>query len=198
ADIESLAGSEEAAIRIGPINQAGLPIGRAEQCSGVPCAVIGGVTHQLKAQLVVSHLAEDVVITLRNEVIELVDATVAGKRQDALFREQIVELKFAQFYVHPRAAKQIVEARHYCLKMEGSCVVGGGEHVEGKVFLQRAASMEVKAGDIEARGCNALFRRTSRGGVHCDFTGAHPMPDRQDAEGDGPVRWVLPNRSVSI
>ena len=53
------------------------------------------MTHKLEAQLVVAHLAKDVVIANRNEVIELVDATVAGERQDALFREQIIEFELA-------------------------------------------------------------------------------------------------------
>ena len=61
--------------------------------------------HHLKAELVVAHLAEDVAIANRNEVIELVDTAITGKGQDALFGKQVVEFELAQLDVEPGAAE---------------------------------------------------------------------------------------------
>ena len=72
---------------------------RTQQRRRIPRTVIVGVAHDFSAKLVVTHLAENVAIAKRDEVIELIDPTVAGKGQNALFGEQIVELKLAQLDV---------------------------------------------------------------------------------------------------
>jgi len=59
--------------------QADVAVSRTQQCRRIAGAIVEGVAHQLNTQLVVAHLAEDVAITHWSEVIELVDAAVAGQ-----------------------------------------------------------------------------------------------------------------------
>src|SRR6202035_3466573 len=132
AGIESLAGGKESGRGIA-IGQAGRAIICAEKRDGIARPIIERVPHQLGAELVVSHFTPDVAVALRTEVVELVDATVSRESEDALLREQIVELELAQLYVKPRAAEEIVETRHDGFKVKRGGIVRRRKHVEREV-----------------------------------------------------------------
>src|ERR1035437_245923 len=198
AGVKCLTGGEEPGIRVGAVGQADLAVVRTEQRRRVPSAIIVGMPHHLDAELVVAHLSEGIAITNRNEVVELVDATVAGERQDALFREQVVEFKLTELDVQPCAAKQVIQPSHDGFKMKGGGGIGGREHVEGKVFLQRAAGVEVEAAEIETRRSDPLLYLAAAAAVDGLFALADSMPDGNDAERDRPVSRILPDWRVAI
>src|ERR1700686_4818097 len=147
--------------------------------------------HYFDAQLVASNLPKDVAVTLRHEVIELVDAAIGRKRQNTFLGKKVVEFELAQLYVQPRAAKDVVEARHDGFKVEGGGSIGRREDIEGNILFQSAASVEVEAADIEARRGDPLLD-LAVAAVDDLFALADPMPDRKDAEGDWPVSRILP------
>src|SRR5271168_2362960 len=95
ANIESLTGGDERRVGLLAVWQPYLAVVRAQQRNGIAGSVVDGVSEDFDAELVVSYLPEDVAVACRYEVIELVDATVASQRQDALFREEIVEFELA-------------------------------------------------------------------------------------------------------
>src|ERR1700730_275960 len=162
--IECLAGSNERRISVA-VGQANLAVLRTEERDGIARAIIPGVAHQLGAELIVSHLPEDVPVALRPEVIELVDTAVSGEGQDAFFGKQIVQFELSELDIEPRAAEQIVEPAHYRFKVKRGCVVGRGQHVEREVLLQCAARVEVEAAQVKAGRRNALNRRTRHDGA---------------------------------
>src|SRR5208337_3442849 len=100
------------------VGQAHRAVARAQQSRGVAGAIVVGVAHHFEPELVVAHLSEDIAVPLRDEVVELIDAAVSSEREDALFREEIVELELAQLYVKPRAAKQVIEPGHDGFKVK--------------------------------------------------------------------------------
>src|SRR5260370_14487370 len=198
ARIDGLAGSEESGVGIA-VGQAGRAIIRTEKREGITSTIIPGVPHQLGTELVVSHFAPDVSVTLRTEVIELVDATVTGQGQDALVVKQIVKFELTQLYVKPGAAEQIVEPRHYCFEVKRGGIIRRWKHIEREVLFQRAAGVEVETAYIKAGSGNPGDRRIGSGsGVNQDLASAHPVPNRQDAEGDRPVSGILPDRGVAV
>src|ERR1700733_1075641 len=85
AGIKSLAPGKEPGIGVGSGRQVHVAITRAEKCARVAGTVVRAVAHHFQTELVVAHLAEDVAIAHRDEVVELVDAAVPSKGQDALF-----------------------------------------------------------------------------------------------------------------
>ena len=86
----------------------------------------------------------------RDEVVELVNAAVAGERQNALFGKQVVEFELAQLDVEPGAAEQVVEPRHDGFKVERRRIIGRRQHVEREILLQSAAGVEVEAAQVKA------------------------------------------------
>src|SRR6266436_7034439 len=80
--------------------------------------------------------------------------------------------------------------------MERSSAVGGGNHEERNVFVQRAGGQDVQAGEVEPVRRNALHTR--RGLIDQHFVCIFPMPVGGHAEADRPIRWLVENRSVFI
>src|ERR1700686_1927175 len=155
--------------------------------------------HYFDAQLVASNLPKDVAVTLRHEVIELVDAAIGRKRQNTFLGKKVVEFELAQLYVQPRAAKDVVEPRHDGFKVEGGGGIGRREDIEGNILFQRAAGVEVETAEIETRRGDPLLDLAAfSAGVDGNFAGAYPMPDRQDTERYRPVSGILPDRSIAL
>src|ERR1700691_5900424 len=90
----------------------------------------------LDAELVIAHLSEDIPVTHRNEVVGLINTTIAGQRQDALLGKEVVKLKFAQLYIEPRAAEEVVKPTHNSFKVESASWIRGRENIEEKIFLK--------------------------------------------------------------
>src|SRR5882757_9641051 len=80
--------------------------------------------------------------------------------------------------------------------MERSCAVGGGNHEERNVFVQRASRQDVQAGEVEPVRRNALHTR--RGLIDQHFVCIFPMPVGGHTEADRPIRWLVENRSVFV
>src|SRR5271167_4179276 len=153
----------------------------------------------LQAELVVADLPKDVPVTLRDEVMSLIDTTVPGQRENALFGKQVVEFESTHLHVEPGAVSDVIEAHKDLLKVKSARIIGRRKQVERDVLFERSAGMEVEAAQVKARTGDSLDRLTavepSRGvGVHLDLAGAHAVPDRGDAEDDRPVGRVLPDR----
>src|SRR5260370_28498007 len=158
--------------------------------------------HHFDAELVGSHLTENVAVWStgrgqRAEVIELGDDDIGRERQNEFLGKQVVEFKLAQLYVQPRAAKDVVEARHDGFKVEGGGGIGGREDIEGNVLLQRAASVEVETAEIETRRGDPLLDLAAAT-VYDLFAFAYPMPARKDTKRHRPVSRILPDRSIAI
>src|ERR1700676_2326613 len=160
--------------------------------------------HHFDAELVRSHLTEDVAIGntgcgQRAEVIELINTAIGGEREDAFLGKQVIEFKLSELYVQPRTAKDVVEPRHDGFKVEGGGGIGGREHIEGNILLQSAAGMEVETAEIETRRGDPLLDLAAfSAGVDGNFAGADPMPDRKDTERYRPVSGILPDRSIAL
>src|ERR1700733_13553961 len=116
------------------------------------------MARDFETELVVTNLAEDVTVAHRNEVIELVDSAVPGEGQDALFREQVVELEFSQFYVEPGTAPEVVEAGKDAFEVERAGGVRGGQQEEREVLFQRTSGVKIETAQVEAGIGNALDR----------------------------------------
>src|SRR3984893_10491072 len=158
--------------------------------------------HHFDAELVRSHLTEDVAIGntgcgQRAEVIELINTAIGGEREDAFLGKQVIEFKLSELYVQPRTAKDVVEARHDGFKVEGGGGIGGRQDIEGNILFQSAAGVEIETAEIETRRGDPLFDLAAAA-VDDLFAFADPMPDRKDTEGDWPVRWILPDRSIAL
>src|SRR5271166_2210973 len=135
AGVKSLASGKEAGVGIRSCSEIYIAISRTEKGGGVSRTIVPAVAHHLEAELVVAHLAEDVAITHRNEVVELIDASVPGERQNSLFRKKIVEFELAQLHVKPRAAPEVVKSSHDGFKVKGSSRVGRRKEEERKVLF---------------------------------------------------------------
>ena len=128
------------------------------------------------AELVVTHLAKNIAVAHRNEVVKLIDAAVAGERQNAFFRKQIVEFKFAEFDVQPRAAEQVVQPRHDGFKVKSAGGVGRRQQEERKILFQRAAGVEVQAAQVKAGTSDALDRGSGGRGVSRQYVSTNTFP----------------------
>src|SRR5262249_43315184 len=120
-------------------------------------------------------------------------AADSGKRQEALFREQRVQFKLADFDIQPWRVQQIVEANPGVFEMECVSFAHRRQHGERYVLVEGAGGPDVEAGKVEPVRGHSLF------GPWCDATWivdlnlglALKMPLGRDAEGDRPIRRIL-------
>src|SRR4051812_20406310 len=102
------------------------------------------MSRELGADLIVSHSEVDGA-PRRLEVIGRVGSAGAGKKEEALLRDQIIELELAHLQVQPRAAPEVVEAQVHRLESERAKVVAGEEHHERDVLPERAGGPDIDA-----------------------------------------------------
>src|SRR5580658_1282397 len=85
ARVEGLAPGKEPGVGVGSGTQVHVSVTRTDQGGGNAGAIVHRMPHVLEAELVVANLTEDVSVTDRDEVICLIDTTVAGQGQNSLF-----------------------------------------------------------------------------------------------------------------
>src|SRR5437879_3088119 len=148
---------------------------------------------ELRTDLVVSkpEVGETQCVGHQSEWIRLVGTAVAGEEEEALFRNEVVQLELPELEVDPVVVPQIVEADERGFKVESAGVIGGGQQREGNVLVQRARRPQVHAGEIEPglrdRSRDKPARRIPGDGVYRLLSGAFSVPVRRDAERDGDV-----------
>ena len=97
-------------------------------------------------------------VTLRNEVISLVNTSIACQRENALFRKQVVEFEATQLEIEPGAVGDVIEAHKDLLKVKSAGIIGRRKQIEGDVLLQRSTGVEVEAAQVKAGAGDALDR----------------------------------------
>ena len=97
------------------------------------------MSHPLQANLVVTNAEMVGAFPKRLKVIIRIGSGYVRERQNALFGEQVIQLKLAQFDVEPAAPEKIVQARPNRFEVEGSGIVRGWQDVERNVLCQRSA-----------------------------------------------------------
>src|ERR1700722_12904396 len=94
--------------------------------------------HQLQSDLIVANSKgelgegwiEAVVLGGGLKVVVGVDAGNAGQGKNALLRQEVVELEFAELDVEPTAAGEIIESGKDGFKVESAGIVRGWQHVK--------------------------------------------------------------------
>src|SRR5205823_14677428 len=113
-------------------------------------------------------------------------------------RYNSVKFELPEREVQPWAVEHIVEPRVDCFNMEGASFIGCGNQLEGDVLFQRAGAQDVEAAVVKAaEGQPAQAGRASRR-VISDFVGAFAVPEWRHAEGDWPIRRILPYRRIAV
>src|ERR1700722_4820121 len=163
ARVKSLTGGKKAGIGVRPRTQIDVSVTRTEQGRGNTRAVVGGVTHVLDTELVIADLPEDVAIIHRDEVVGLVNPSVTAKRENAFFRQQIVQLESSKLQVEPGTAEQVVEATEHLLEVKRPGGIGGRKQVEREILFQRAGGVEIEPAQIKARTRDSLDVGSSSG-----------------------------------
>src|SRR5579864_2671260 len=122
------------------------------------------------------------------------EAAHTGERQEALLREQAVQLELSHFQVHPGRIQQIVETNPAILEVERLSLGHGWQNRERDVLVEGSCRPDIQTRKVKSVRVYGLL---SAGGGHCGIDGhfgpALQMPVRRDAESYGPIRWVLIN-----
>ena len=106
------------------------------------------MAHQLDADLVIpdsetriqreSTAEGRIVLFEGGEVIDLIEATLAGKEQHALFGDEVIQLELTELEVEPAAAEDVIETDEGVLEVEGCRFVRGWQQRERDVFVEGA------------------------------------------------------------
>ena len=92
AGIKRLAGRDKGGIGIA-VRQVHIAIVGTEDRCGDSGAVVPRMPHIFEAKLVIADLAEDVGVTLRDEMVGLVHPRDAGEGDNSFFRDQVIEFE---------------------------------------------------------------------------------------------------------
>src|SRR5260221_12064237 len=97
------------------------------------------------------------------KVVVLIEPAVARERQDALLREQVIQLEFSDLEVEPSRIKNIAEADVGGFNVERPQFVRGWHEQEAEVLGQGSAGQNIQAGIVKARRLHirnrAIFQR---------------------------------------
>src|SRR5580692_13050993 len=156
------------------------------------------MSHPFDADLVVAD-TKFVGFTDRLEVIVRVNAGYVCKRQDALFGEQVVELKLAQLDVQPGTARNVVDAGPDGFEVERRRVIRGRKNVERIIIRESSGGVEIQTTPVKSVGRDGRFvSAESVRSIHLHLVGAFTMPDRRDTERNGPVSRLLKDGGIAI
>jgi len=83
------------------------------------------------------------------KVIGLINATVTGERENALFRKQVIEFESAQLKVEPGTVEDVIEADKDLLKVKSASRIGRREQIERDVLLESSTGVEIESAQVK-------------------------------------------------
>src|SRR5947207_9075703 len=125
-----MAAINESAIGVAAIGYIRIAIRGTQDGDRKTSTVVDRMPHPLHANLVITELSENISVSDRNEVVDVVPTAASGKRQATFLGNDVIELEFSEFEVQPRAMEQVVQTGIDRLNVKCAGLIGGWNYLE--------------------------------------------------------------------